>query len=219
MSNTSNLININQTVGGYSLNQYLAVLVPLKLVVTLYLFYKAKLPLIYAKYFGRIFHYMTFPFITILQSAGLRGNLFDAVDDQVYLGAIQMYWNIPGLKMHGIKGVVNLCDEYQGPQKEYKKHDIDQLYVPVIDHYEPSVSEIRQCITFIQDQISLGHKVLVHCKAGRGRSGAVMICYVALTKKLSLIDAQKYLVEKRSKVRKSLYKQKSVIAFYNQYCK
>ncbi|EFA85507.1 hypothetical protein PPL_01464 [Heterostelium album PN500] len=63
-----------------------------------------------------------------------------------------------------------------------------------------------------------GNNVFIHCKAGRGRSGAVAICWVAYHHRLSLEAAQQYLLERRSKVRKTLYKQKNVNAFYSKYC-
>ena len=49
-----------------------------------------------------------------------------------------------------IGGIVNLQDEYGGCVKEYTKFGIEQLHVPVVDHYEPDVAQIQQCIEFIE---------------------------------------------------------------------
>lgn len=41
---------------------------------------------------------------------------------------------IPLLKAHNITAVLNLCDEYRGPQLAYAKNGITQLCLPTIDH-------------------------------------------------------------------------------------
>eukprot|EP01133_Synstelium_polycarpum_P004083 gene4083-4756_t len=191
----------------------------LKLSVTIYMFHKAKMPVWMARYFGRVFHMVTFPVVQAAQMAGLRGNLLDRVDDNVYIGAMPMYWDVDTALAHNnVRAVVNLCDEYAGPVATYARYGIKQLYLPVVDHYEPSVAELRSAITFIEQQVAERNSVFVHCKAGRGRSGAVVICWIAYSKNMSLEQAQKYLIERRNKVRKGLYRQKNIMAFYAKYC-
>jgi len=205
--------NTNQS----TLSRFLIFFIPFN-IITLYLFYKAKLPITFARYYGRLFHYFSFPIILLFQFAGLRGPHISKIDDDVYLGALPMYWDVENMvSNHKIRAVVNLCDEYSGPQTEYQRYAIHQLHLSVVDHYEPSVKEIKQAIQFIQSHVAVGHKVLIHCKAGRGRSGAIAICWVAISRRVSLEEAQKYLIEKRKKVRKHLYRQENVIGFYHQY--
>eukprot|EP01132_Coremiostelium_polycephalum_P000991 gene991-1257_t len=211
--------NSTGTQGFISLQTFLTVLLPIKYGILIILFYKAKLPVGFARYLGRFHYYLTLPLNSISLYVGFRGNLLDAIDEYVYLGSMPMFWNVKVLVKNDIQAVVNLCDEYDGPLSEYSKHSIDQLHLPVVDHYEPSVQEIRQAIQFIEDKVSKRHRVFVHCKAGRGRSAAIIICWIAYSQKISLERAQRLLVEKRSLVRKSLYKQKNVLAFYNHYCK
>ncbi|GAM29070.1 hypothetical protein SAMD00019534_122460, partial [Acytostelium subglobosum LB1] len=190
----------------------------LKFASSVYLFHKALLPLPIARYFGRVFHFFTAPFVLAMQYSGLRGNLIDRIGDGVYLGAAPYSWNMQQLLVNNIGAVVNLCDEYGGPVTLYAKHNIRQLYLPTVDHYEPELSELRTAIKFIEQEVDSGNNVFIHCKAGRGRSGAVAICWVAYRHHKTLEQAQQILLERRSKVRKSLYKQKNVLAFYSKYC-
>ncbi|KAF2078449.1 hypothetical protein CYY_000199 [Polysphondylium violaceum] len=217
---TSTIYNgvVDTTNNNTALSRFLIFFIPLN-IITLYLFFKAKLPISFAKYYGRFFHICSFPIILLFQFAGLRGPHISKIDEHVYLGALPMYWDVENMvSHHQIKAIVNLCDEYAGPRSEYQKYDIDQLYIPVVDHYEPSIKDIKVAIHFIQHHVAQGHKVLIHCKAGRGRSGAIAICWVALSRGISLEEAQKYLIEKRKKVRKHLYRQKNIIGFYDQFC-
>jgi atypical dual specificity phosphatase len=36
----------------------------------------------------------------------------------------------------GVRGVVNMCDEYAGPQTDYKRLGIQQLRLRTVDHSE-----------------------------------------------------------------------------------
>ncbi|EGC38544.1 hypothetical protein DICPUDRAFT_86492 [Dictyostelium purpureum] len=217
--NTNNNNVISNTPQQITFTNFLTIIIPIKILITLYLFYKARLPISFARYFGRVFHFFTSPLVMLFQWAGLRGPLISQIDDNVYLGAMPMSYNIEMLvSKYQINSVVNLCDEYNGPIQQYTRYGITQLYIPVVDHYEPTVQEIKSSIDFIQRQVESGNRVFIHCKAGRGRSGAIAICWLAHSKRISIEQAQKMLLEKRSKVRRGLYKQKNVLQFYNQYC-
>ena len=134
-----------------------------------YLFQKGKLPLTLAKMAGRGFFYPTLPFSIAYYY--WRGPWWSPVDPHVYLGALPIAFlgHVQKMKKMGIEAVINLCDEYNGPISEYEKFGIEQLRIPVIDHTEPSTTEIKKCIDFIEKRIKENKKVLCHCKAGHGR--------------------------------------------------
>ena len=44
-----------------------------------------------------------------------------------------------------VRGVINLCDEYAGPVKKYKTLGIQQLHLKTVDHFEPSVKDLKVC--------------------------------------------------------------------------
>ena len=75
-------------------------------------------------------------------------------------------------------GVVNCQDEYEGPLTSYKKHDIEQLYIPTVDHFEPTYEQLCDSVEFIERIKSEGNGVYIHCKSGVGRSAAVAYCWL-----------------------------------------
>lgn len=137
---------------------------------------------------------------------------WDWVDDDVLLGALPFPHHVLELKALGIGAVINTCVEYCGPVEHYKTAGIEVLSLPTVDFTAPSIEHIREGVRFIRDQVARGRKVYVHCKAGRGRSATVVMCYL-VCKGMTPEDAQKLLEEKRPHVMPSLYKREVVQQF------
>eukprot|EP01111_Echinosteliopsis_oligospora_P012353 TRINITY_DN4210_c0_g1_i1.p1 TRINITY_DN4210_c0_g1~~TRINITY_DN4210_c0_g1_i1.p1 ORF type:complete len:240 (+),score=28.38 TRINITY_DN4210_c0_g1_i1:79-720(+) len=182
--------------------------------VVYYLFTKGRLPKSYAWVIGRIVHFITLPFIVVFQELGLRGNFYDKIDDHVYLGAMVMGYQIPLLKSKSITAVVNMCDEFSGPVVKYQQSGIEQLHLPTIDHLEPTIEDIKTAISFIDSKVKQGHNVLIHCRAGRGRSGAIAFCWLLYRHGYDLSVAQQKLRSFRKKVRQRLYMQPTIKKYY-----
>jgi len=94
---------------------------------------------------------------------------------QVYLGCAPMAILGHPSQLHelGVRGVVNMCDEYPGPIEAYRKLGIKQLRLPTADHFEPSLQALEEATRFIEAHRKRGEKVYVHCKAGHGRGASV----------------------------------------------
>ena len=88
-----------------------------------------------------------------------------------------------------------------------------ELYLPTTDHFEPTIQDFAEAIEFINDHKDRGERVYVHCRAGHGRSAAVV--FVWLLTKNPTIDTQELNRElcRLRDVRKSLWKQPNVNAF------
>lgn len=139
------------------------------------------------------------------------------IDDTVIMGGAPFgFANIPErLHDQGVRGVVNLCAEYQGPVGKYKKLGLNQLWLPTVDHFEPSLNDIESAVKFIQMHEVQGGKVYVHCRAGHGRSAAVVYAWL-LSKDPYNTDPKtlnEYLCTLRN-VRKSLWKQENIRRFH-----
>lgn len=137
---------------------------------------------------------------------------WDWIDDHVLLGALPMKHHVARLKGEGIGAVINTCREYPGPLALYREAGIEQLYLPTVDFTPPTLEHLESGVAFIQRQIHEGRKTYIHCKAGRGRSATVVMCYL-ISKGYSPGDAQKLLIEKRPHVVSSLAKRNVVIEF------
>ena len=141
-----------------------------------FLFQKKLLSKSASKVVSRLFFLPTFP-ITILMRVG---NYWTTVDDTLYLGCAPMGILGHPSQLHklGVRGVINMCYEYDGPKNYYSDLGIKQLHLPTVDHFEPSVSQISQAVQFIQEHKNRGEKVYVHCKAGHGRAASVAMCWM-----------------------------------------
>ncbi|KAJ0393537.1 hypothetical protein P43SY_000673 [Pythium insidiosum] len=174
---------------------------------------KHLLPNPVARVVGRVYFYPTWPFTYLSR----RNDYWTLVDSHVFVGAAPMSFmhHVDALYARGVRAVVNLCDEYGGPVAQYKKRHIVQLYLPTIDHTEPSVADLEAAVAFIEEKKASGVRVYVHCKGGNGRSAAVAFAWLLYAHNMTLEEAQQYLNEKR-RVRKTLYRQRNLVAYYEK---
>lgn len=110
-----------------------------------------------------------FPFTYPVTALKRITNYWTEIDDTLLLGCAPMnFLNHPkSLYNLNVRGVINLCDEYNGPVKSYNDLGIEQLHIKVVDHYEPSYLQMEEAIDFISKYKKRGERVLVHCKAGQ----------------------------------------------------
>ncbi|XP_062220651.1 phosphatidylglycerophosphate phosphatase PTPMT2-like [Phragmites australis] len=106
---------------------------------------------------------------------------WDRVDQFILLGAVPFPSDVPRLKQLGVQGVVTLNEPYETlvPTSLYQAHGIDHLVIPTRDYlFAPSLEDICRAIDFIHWNASQGSTTYVHCKAGRGRSTTIVLCYL-----------------------------------------
>jgi len=137
------------------------------------------------------------------------------VDDHVIIGAYPFSWDIPALEKEGVGAVVNTCEEYAGPEGVYEQMGIEQFHMPTVDFTSPSLADCQQAVVFMKQQVEAGRRIYVHCKAGRGRSATVVMCWLIATHHLSPEDAQTYLLTKRPHAHKHLFKRQAVRDFFD----
>lgn len=87
----------------------------------------------------------------------------------------------------GIKSVVTVR-EVALPSDWFDGNDIDYMHLQVEDFGAPTIEELDQAVNFIDQQIANGRPAMVHCAAGKGRTGAVIAAY--LVKKQNLTAKQ-----------------------------
>lgn len=144
--------------------------------ITWILFQKKLLPLGVAKVVSKAFFFPTFPITALMR----LGNYWTKVDETVTLGCAPMgFAGHPDMMYkNGIRGVINMCYEYEGPKDSYARLGIKQLYLPTVDHTEPKVEQMKEAVAFIKEHKAKGEKVYIHCKAGHGRAASIALCWL-----------------------------------------
>jgi dual specificity MAP kinase phosphatase len=78
-----------------------------------------------------------------------------------------------------ITAVVNMRQEYQDAFAPPLPSAY--LWLPVVDHTEPTLGQLLMGAQFIDAAVRAGLRVLVHCRAGIGRSPTTVAAYLVWT--------------------------------------
>jgi protein tyrosine phosphatase (PTP) superfamily phosphohydrolase (DUF442 family) len=153
----------------------------------------------------------------VLAYVGAGQELYTVLDEQLVLGGLPFSRDIVELqRLHGVSGVVNLCEEYRGPEDTYRRLGICHLYLPTIDGTAPTLVDIERAVDFI-DSLD-GKPVYCHCRAGRGRSTTIFVCYLVARRGMTRAEAQQYIGSKRA-VSANVYQRPVVVEYEKQLAK
>ncbi|KAI4327158.1 hypothetical protein L6164_019653 [Bauhinia variegata] len=143
---------------------------------------------------------------------------WDKVDEFILLGAVPFPVDVPRLKELGVRGVITLNEAYETlvPTTLYHAHGIEHLVIPTRDYcFAPSLRDICHAVDFIHENAMSGRTTYVHCKAGRGRSTTIVICYLVHYKLMTPDSAYDYVKSIRPRVLLASSQWKAVHEYYH----
>lgn len=152
---------------------------------------------------ARILFYPTLLYNVLRNKIESEFRWWDEVDQFLLLGAVPFPKDVPRLKQLGVGGVITLNEPYETlvPSSLYHAHEIDHLVIPTRDYlFAPSFVDINRAVDFIHQNASCGRTTYVHCKAGRGRSTTIVLCYLVRYKHMTPVDALEYVRSRRPRV-------------------
>jgi hypothetical protein len=79
-------------------------------------------------------------------------------------------------KTLGVRAVVDLRMEACDDEAVLKRHGLTFLHLPTEDHCAVSEPMLRDGVSFAAHHIDQGHRVLIHCEHGIGRSATLALC-------------------------------------------
>ncbi|XP_077209824.1 phosphatidylglycerophosphate phosphatase PTPMT2-like [Tasmannia lanceolata] len=152
---------------------------------------------------ARILFYPTLLYNVFRNKIQAEFRWWDEVDQFLLLGAVPFPKDVPHLKQLGVGGVITLNEPYETlvPTSLYHAHEIDHLVIPTRDYlFAPSFVDINRAVDFIHNNASYGRTTYVHCKAGRGRSTTIVLCYLVEYKHMTPAAALDYVRSRRPRV-------------------
>lgn len=105
----------------------------------------------------------------------------------------QLTW----LASNGVKSLITVR-EIPLPKIWFEKinsqyGELENYFLKTDDYNAPTIDEIHEVVEYIEEKIHTNKPVLVHCAAGKGRTGTVLAAYFIKNEGLTPIEAVKKL--------------------------
>lgn len=124
------------------------------------------------------------------------------IEPHLFLGCRMSNKHVALLNENKIDAILDVTAEFDGLDWTAYQEDYRYLNIPVLDHTSPTSEQLVLAINWLNQQISEGKNVVVHCALGRGRSVLVVAAYLsAKDPKLSVDDALKQINKIRQTAR------------------
>jgi atypical dual specificity phosphatase len=81
------------------------------------------------------------------------------------------------LRDQGIQVIISLLETTLNLQ-DYLRESFEPHHFPVEDFTAPTIAQVTEACRTIEEALDQGKKVLVHCNAGIGRTGALLACFL-----------------------------------------
>lgn len=100
------------------------------------------------------------------------------ISDGLFVGTRLNIHDFTSAEITGVDAIVDMTAEFSALDWGAAALDLAYLNSPTLDHQTPTVEQLKDTITWIDNYISQGKNVVVHCALGRGRSVFVAAAYL-----------------------------------------
>lgn len=151
---------------------------------------------------------------------------WNRIDESIILGGIPLKNkdHIDKIKEEGVLAVLTLLEKFEFEKKgllsvpvlpeEWKREGVEYMHIEVADFSPLSLGNIERGVEYISQQVLQKKTVYVHCKAGRGRSAVIVICYLMKQKKMSPEEALEFVKGQRPLVKPNRVQMECIRQYY-----
>ena len=126
----------------------------------------------------------------------MDNNKLDLVIPRLYISSLRVANNESALRKKGITHILSVC-----PMRPTHFGGITYKLVSISDSPDHRIDlRFQECFAFIQDALSIGGTVLVHCFQGVSRSASIILGYLITYNDLNFAQAFRFLKERRSQI-------------------
>lgn len=148
---------------------------------------------------------------------------------RIILGALPLnnLGHVEALLAEDVSAVLTLTDPFEITQKglftkpvhpnDWKQKDVQQAFIETSDFKSIDQEKINFAVETLHSWLQAGKTVYIHCKAGRGRSATIVVCYLLKYGGMRNIDdAIAYVKQARTHININHIQQKDIQRYFKQ---
>jgi protein-tyrosine phosphatase len=100
--------------------------------------------------------------------------------------------------------------------RDWQEVDINVEHIQAVDFSPLTQIEIEKGVVYLATMLEQGHRVYVHCKAGRGRSATIVVAYLVQYQQLTFDEALSFVKEQRPQINLNTYQRQAIMDYFGQ---